>query len=56
MADQQLDSRLGAIQALGERTQRRRQVLDAGSKSGLRSTKLIIPICSASSAGSQPGD
>jgi hypothetical protein len=46
MADQQLNSRLGPIQALGVRTQRRRQALDAGSKSGLRSTTWTMIICS----------
>jgi hypothetical protein len=49
MADQQLDSGLGAIDAFRVPAQRRWEVLDTGSKSGLRSTGSTTPIFSVHS-------
>jgi len=42
VADQQLNSRLGVIEPFRVRPQRRREVLDAGSKSVLPSTTSIM--------------
>jgi hypothetical protein len=56
VADQQLNSRLDVIEPLRVHPQRRREVLDAGSKSVLPSTALITITFSIRWVGSRPGD
>jgi hypothetical protein len=56
VADQQLNSRLGVIEPSRVCPQRRREVLDTGSKSVLPSTGSTTPTCWLNSARSPAGE